>query len=347
MTTFKAFQNPFLCNSSGNATICRPMSVLFEALSRASREDRRVDDPVVIPVVPLHPVRSYVPSLYLLSLLAAALLGGVCVYLVRDQAPVGSVVPAAAPLLAAAVSSAQPPVQPPAQPEDSSEGIALATQAPGDKEDSENVSAPFAVPAVSDDEVQQASKSRVEGSARSPVVVDTVDPLQPAVQTADELRRASQAMQLRDWGAALTLFDRVLKRKPDQVQALDGKIFVLEQIGNAGALAQVEALVRAHPAKASLRASQARLLSSMGHETEALAAWEEAVAFEPANPSYGLGLAISHDRLGHVDQALAGYRATPARELTPEIRRRVAYLEEQMRQYEAVLAASNVGRGKD
>lgn len=112
----------------------------------------------------------------------------------------------------------------------------------------------------------------------------------PGVQA---LARANAAYVARDWAAAMTAFREAQQYAEQRVQALLGVGHCMAQQGNAdGALAAFREAVRASAGPQVLPSDRVRALQAVAIQleamtrwSEALAAWQEWVAFAEAHPT--------------------------------------------------------------
>ena len=79
-----------------------------------------------------------------------------------------------------------------------------------------------------------------------------------------------------DWTQVLALYDQLLRHTPTPIVALNRAVAVAEVHGPALALAAIESLDL--PGYHLLPATRADLLARLGRNTEALAAYDEAIA---------------------------------------------------------------------
>ena len=92
--------------------------------------------------------------------------------------------------------------------------------------------------------------------------------------------------------SALTLFDRLITRFPEFVDAHINRALTWQEAGDeTRALAAVEDSLRRHPGNARLRALRGVLLKNLGRAEEAVAAFDAALAIEP-------GRALTHFQRG-------------------------------------------------
>ncbi len=141
----------------------------------------------------------------------------------------------------------------------------------------------------------------------------------------DTLSRARKAAQKGAWDTALKLYGTILQKDPKNQAALQGKVSILSHRGHDEDLEALDVLVEKNPSMAMAHAARARILVRQKDTLEALAAWQKAVALEPKNKDYRLGLAILNDKLGRQAEALKLYRTIPE-PLPHEAQRRLDYL---------------------
>ncbi len=112
--------------------------------------------------------------------------------------------------------------------------------------------------------------------------------------------------------AAITAFDAMLARWPDDAYALASRAHLHAESGNAAlALADAERLVERHPdRRAADWFNLAFLRDSLGQHAAAEGAFRRALELEPKldRAWYGLGLTLI--RLGRLDEAVAALKRT-------------------------------------
>lgn len=304
------------------------MSVLFEALHKAANEYRSLHAPVLLPIMPAQSTTWRARRVFVFYVLfGILLLGGSSVLIARQNvAPPQQ------------ITQTVKPVSVMAEMQDKGEeGIALPADALiSDIEDKPPMVGDVArtladLPALS---VQPEQLVLDEGHA------DVFPERSSALGEPDAAGRVEAALRQGNWEAARALYDVALDENPDDVAALAGKSFVLEQSGSQEALSEIEIMLEDHPANASLHAAHARLLVGAGQMAEALTAWKRAASLDPRNTTYKLGLAIVHDQLGHEAQALDNYRKVRRSDLSPEAKRRIAYLAARQRDVATLQNAS-------
>lgn len=287
------------------------MSVLYDALRKAARENDDDAAPAVLPIAPRRRERLNAPLLLCgagLCLLISLVSVGYAVYVTtRDVSSGYSVEPVAA-------------QEPGAKTKD---GIALAVPALDLREEvasalqEQDASSNAAtVPALNEETIQARSSHLIVAAEEGE---DGDDPIAA-------LARAEDFVRAQEWGRARAYYDDVLERQPRNRRAFEGKIYALEQGDSPDALAEIQSMMEAYPTHARLYAAQARLLAHDGDFPAALAAWQKATELDRRNKSYRLGLAVTHDRLGHGDEALTWYRKAGRSDLPPDVRKRMDYL---------------------
>ncbi|HAX91808.1 MAG TPA: hypothetical protein DCY07_06335 [Rhodospirillaceae bacterium] len=277
------------------------MSVLFNALNKAARDYRVQKAPVIVPLLPPSPVSTLkkraalfvaLPILVFVMTSGFIFLGGDTTFVRGTGRPAGIVhTTAEAPLLKNTRKiRAEEPL-----------GITLSADS-GESDPNDMME-----PVVAEGEAVAAPQER------------------QAERGEDSYARAKKAAISGDWERALENYDVVLKYNSANKAALQGKIYVLEQRGQEGDMVALDRIVAAHPAIASAHAARAHILTRQQKTLESLHAWEKAVALEPTNRSYRLGLAILNDKLGREAAALDLYRSLP-KPLPSEAQRRLDYL---------------------
>ncbi len=151
--------------------------------------------------------------------------------------------------------------------------------------------------------------------------------VKPRVKTADSLllAEAEKKTEAKDWKGAVGVYNKILKKEPNNRIALEGKIYALGQNGSDKALELLDEIAEKHPEIASLHAARARILVRQNDTKEALEAWRKAVEIEPEKQDYRLGLAVLIDRLGEGAEALILYRQL-RKPWPEEVKSRVDYL---------------------
>lgn len=290
------------------------MSVLFQALHKAARDYRSQQAPVLVPLLSFRPAFSLRKRVLFFSVLAAFLFGVMSLLsLYGGEVAVAKegMGPQVA-LVALPVKASVPLKNARKMQEDEPLGIALS-------EGSQS------------SEIQdQAARVTAAPIAKKSVLIAVTKAEKKAEKDEDDaggdpLSRARQAAQKGSWDTALKLYGMVLKKDPKNQAALQGKVAVLSQRGGDEDLEALDALAEKAPSMASLHAARARILVRQKDTIEALTAWQKAVALDPQNKDYRLGLAILNDKLGRQSEALKLYRAIP-KPLPPEAQRRLDYL---------------------
>ncbi len=291
------------------------MSVLFNALHKAARDYRSQKAPVLVPLLSLHPAFSLRKRVLFFSVLGALLFGvigmlslsGGEVAVAKEGGFKPNVVPVSLPVKASVPLKNARKMQ-----EDEPLGIALSEGSQSSEVQDKTVrAAPAPVAKTGVLIAVTRAEKKVENSEDE--------------AGGDMLSRARKAAQKGAWDTALKLYSTILKKDPHNQAALQGTVAVLSQRGGDEDLEALDALAEKAPSMASLHAARARILVRQKDTIEALTAWQQAVALDPKNKDYRLGLAILNDKLGRQSEALKLYRAIP-KPLPPEAQRRLDYL---------------------
>lgn len=104
--------------------------------------------------------------------------------------------------------------------------------------------------------------------------------------------------------AALAGYDEVLKKERNNAEAIKGKAMILAQMSAEPALEALDEMADVYPRVAIVHASRARALSDRNDTLEALKAWKKALALEPKNKDFQVGLAMLNKRLDDEARAL-------------------------------------------
>lgn len=309
------------------------MSVLYEALQKAGREADPSHSSMTIPLVSRKRVRTDVPVFVLFScivfLLICLAVGFSAFQSLRDD-PVNVDV-----TLPAAQSSLREDF-----PNKATEnGIALPPQDLSDVRDLD-------VKVLSDLQDQVENLPVLDQGLEKPTTDATpiVVNSDTAEDAADILMQAESSVKSQEWGAALTLYEQVLASQPKNKRALAGKIFALEQGDAADALDEIQSMLAIYPKNAQLYAAQARMMAQNSDPHAVLESWKTAAKLDPRNRDYRLGVAVTLDRLGQEEEALAWYRKTRRSNLPIEAQRRMDYLTKKRALFtEASFNDENVG----
>ncbi|MGE4352001.1 MAG: tetratricopeptide repeat protein [Bdellovibrionales bacterium] len=140
-----------------------------------------------------------------------------------------------------------------------------------------------------------------------------------------DLAQGHAALNDRDWPTAAAIYAEILRRDPDNKAALAGRVYALDQADGPDSADQLEKMSRTYPAYAAVYAAVARAASRHGDFQKALLSWKRAQRLTPSNQEYRLGVAVSHDRLGHAAQALRLYRRL-AKPRSYQVEQRIRYL---------------------
>ena len=304
------------------------MSVLFEALNKAARDYRRQQSPIIFSIVPttagINPNKRARLVIAMASIAVLFVLSAV----VSESFTQKTDVLATNQIIAAA----QTPVS-----NRSGEGIILTadTQSPDVSNEKE---LDILAQQLSDVPAIDQANASVQLEDRGPVGHVTVTTVPQRSSVTSLLHQADRAMRTQQWDEAYAYYDKVLAEEPMRIEALTGKLFVLEQRGKVPDLQEIDRMILGRPRTAQLYVARARVLAKMGKPDLALEAWDRALSLEPANKEYQLGLAILHDALGHEDEALRQYRLV-APPLPLQAQRRLEYLASRQRK-DAVIPVS-------
>ena len=314
------------------------MSILFDALNKAARDYRRQQTQVVVPLV----ATTAMPLLYRRGAMVCALglaliaggAAGVSLYSSLWNPTTSEQVKAQ---LASDMGfsqfdegSAQGQHKTATIAEDDSVGIELPAESLNTDIQTRKIVRGVAdklkdVPAVTDLPARAVAENL--SGVQSSIVVSEEAGSRAARKKAD-MDLAASGLDAKNWDRALFGYSRVLAVDPDDLNALLGKAFVLEQKGGPDDLNALERMIMDKPDIGALHASRARILAQQNNPERAISAWLRAVVLEPGNDAYKLALAITYDKAGHVQEAINAYHAVMGR-LSPTARARLQFLESQ------------------
>lgn len=272
------------------------MSILFKALNKAAQDYRSHKAPIVIPLVKMPSTfeakRRFKKALIIIGC-AIAVVAASFYYLYRD--------------VDSSIIVAQKPadlISVPVMPDRLLDGIPLEAEV-------EDILSAALV-----------EKEVVPKSKTSMVVTRRHHSLKRMMQKAD------YAIELGAYDKALDLYKKILWRKPDHKGARLGQVYALGQRGRKEDLLFLDEYISNNPYSGEAYAAKARIYAKQNDLRGALLAWERAHKTEPRNKTYGLGLAVTYDKLGQGKKALEVYRSIP-KPLTMAAQRRMDYLNAQ------------------
>lgn len=137
--------------------------------------------------------------------------------------------------------------------------------------------------------------------------------------TATMLRLALILRLAKQYDEALKLYQQVAEADPANAEARVGLTEVMIESGQStDAIANLEALIKAEPNRAVLRANLAELYQAKQPE-KALEQYQQAAALEPDNPNHKIGAASSLVKLRRFDEAIAMLRQLLATQLRDDL----------------------------
>jgi tetratricopeptide (TPR) repeat protein len=137
--------------------------------------------------------------------------------------------------------------------------------------------------------------------------------------TATMLRLASLLRVAKQYDEAARLYQQVLEAEPSNAEARAALAAVKIESGQAAdAVAELEALVKADPQRAVLRANLAELYLAKQPE-KALEQYAEAAKLEADNPAHKIGVASALVKLRRFDEAIATLRPLVAGPLRDDL----------------------------
>lgn len=287
------------------------MSILFKALHKAAHDYRNQKAPIVIPLIKM-PAAFDTKRRFRITviLLGCLFIMGLIASVFYSNAPV---VQAQKPLVFIRSPAPSKVIQ-----NEYENGIAL------DAGTLNNDKARQIKGQIDNSNALAVSKKKV---SRSSLVVT-----HSGLSTTRQLEEAQYALEVSAWSKALKVYIRILNGNPSHQAALKGKIYALSQRGSDSDLIELERLVYKWPEKSSLHAGRALILAKQKRMTESLAAWARAYRLAPRHKGYGLGLAVTYDKLGRDREALKIYRSIP-KPLSMGAQRRLDYLNAQFGHY--------------
>jgi tetratricopeptide (TPR) repeat protein len=127
-------------------------------------------------------------------------------------------------------------------------------------------------------------------------------------------RQAEAAMRAADFGRAGPLLARCIEQAPDFAAARQHyAMLLLQQLGDpAGALAQIDVLLKDDPNNAAYLGFKAAALGQQGDYDSALAAYDEALSLAPDDARLWLRAGHAMKTAGRADDAVAAYRKSLA-----------------------------------
>lgn len=168
-----------------------------------------------------------------------------------------------------------------------------------------------------------ALRARAEAWAAQGKLPDAIRDLQAALaldaNTQTKLRLGQLLTQARRADEANALYQQVLQDDPNNVEARAALTATMIDTGKgAEAIPQLEAMIKAEPNRAGLRAQLAELYLKDQPE-RALAEYSAAAQLEPAQPQYRVGAGAALVKLRRFDAAIAALRAALAVQLKDEV----------------------------
>lgn len=207
-------------------------------------------------------------------------------------------------------------------------GINLSIESRETEEKADDLSARAAARAAR----KAAAEKKAAEETKDKDEAKSKDKMELAVTTAPrdaDMARADTLVETKEWKEALAVYNKILKKDKNNMEALHGKVYVLEKRGAEDALDGLDALADRYPNAAFVHAARARILVRQNDTLEALKAWEKAVRLDPKNEDYKLGLAVLNDRLGRDADALRLYKQL-AKPLPADAQKRVDYLSDKL-----------------
>ncbi len=124
----------------------------------------------------------------------------------------------------------------------------------------------------------------------------------------NRLRLANALAAAKRYDEAVSLYKKILQDEPSNNEARTAMAAAMIESGKgAEAVAQLEALVRAEPNRADLRAQLAELYLPTQPE-KALEQYQAAAKIEPSQPAHQIGVAAAFVKLGRFQEAVAASR---------------------------------------
>lgn len=273
------------------------MSILFKALNKAAGDYRAKKAPIVIPLIKMPPAFDTKKRfrVALAVIFAVAFLLSLVTYYTEPEHTVDEAI------------TAQTSLPKPVQVSINKNGISLPASALEEVED-------------------QIEQTHVLKTA--PPKISRVSITHSNVALKREFEKASHAIESGAWDKALAIYQKVLERDPQNKQAMAGKIFVLGLRGHDEDLIALEQFSIDTPYNPKIHAARARILAKQKNIMESLAAWKRAYKLAPRNKDFGLGLAVTLDRLGRNEEALQLYKRLP-KPLPIDVQRRLNFLNAQ------------------
>lgn len=126
--------------------------------------------------------------------------------------------------------------------------------------------------------------------------------------------KARQAQKRRDWSAALAIWQDVLQRQPDRIEAMRGRALMLHRLKrHEEALTAFSSIVDRHPGDVAAHRGLASVLAALRDWKTALGHWETVLRYAPDDQRALNGKARALLELGRIDEAEAAFRALSER----------------------------------
>ncbi len=321
------------------------MSVLFQALNKAARENRKRQSPLIVPLLSL-PVPSRSARWMGRAGLASFLVMAVCLtdfssLTARRDISLPDALTATVGLPVAAPSAPEAPEPvtaiasdpaPLAYAPEPAAAVETAGDAPPETTDFSDEPLGIALPAEdlappekSEEEIArqiEGTSVLAKGKDSTPRIVVSEG---PALSANALMKEAHNEIAAKNYAVAIARYDRILSKDENHPEAWEGKLYALQQTGSREAQTAIERMIAQRPLSAPAHAALGQMLTERNETQQALAAWRRALELDPANDGYRLSLAILYDRTGQDAGALDLYRQLPP-PLSPAIQQRLDYL---------------------